>query len=148
MRWLKYVWGLSGIILLIALFNLFSAPGPRNLSRQLAYSSFLDQLENDQVASVMLADKTINGKLKNGESFTTYIPSVDLAVPAIVSKHITLTVAATEDDLPSLLGIIVSWLPFFLYIIAFWVFVGRPLARIEQRLRSLESSISTASKST
>ena len=146
MRRSKYVWGILGVIVLIALFNLFSAPPSRIPSQQLPYSSFLDQLEKDQVASVRLAGKTITGRFKNGKSFTTFIPSVDLAVPAIVSKRIALTVTAAEDDLPSLLGVIISWLPFFLYILAFWWFVGRPLARIEQRLQSLESSISTATK--
>lgn len=144
MRWLKYVGGFLGIILLIVAFNLFSTPEPRILPRELPYSSFLDQLQNDQVASVTLAEKVITGKLKNGESFMAYIPSADLAVPVILSKHVPLSIRPLEEDIPSLLGVIVSWLPFLVFILAFWWFVSRPLAVIAQRLQSLESTVSNA----
>jgi cell division protease FtsH len=142
------IMGILGALLLAAILNLFSAAKPIKVSSNFSYSSFLDALENDRVASVTLSGTTISGKLKSGEAFVTRVPSVELVVPAILSKKVNLAVIAPEEDVPSLLAIIVSWFPFLLYIFALWLFVARPLRRIEQQLQSLERRVSMPGKST
>lgn len=148
MRQSMIVMGIFGALLLAAILNLFSATKPIKASSDFSYSSFLDNLENDRVASVTLSGTTISGKLKSGEPFATRIPSVELAVPAILSKKVNLAVIAPEEDIPSVLAVIVSWFPFLLYIFALWLFVARPLRRIEQQLQSLERRVSVPGKST
>lgn len=98
----------------------------RVVQEQVSYSEFVDKVESDQVASVMIVgDRTIMGQYKSGASFTTYIPFI--ADPQL-ARRLTdrnVIVSGKPAEGPSLLlQMLISWLPFFI-LIGLWVWIMR-----------------------
>jgi len=63
------------IFLVIALFNLFGQPGGQGSSRELAYSEFIDRVDDGEVRDVKIAGERVTGHLTSGETFFTYAPN-------------------------------------------------------------------------
>ena len=142
-RWTYWPIAIGGVLLLLALFNLSSEPEPANLHPEMSYSAFLDEVAKDAIDRVTLNGNHIAGYDKTGKAFATTIARIDQTVDLLLARKVAVTVRSAED-LPSLSGVVASWLPFILYMLAFWWFVGRPLTRIEQRLHELEKAIPSA----
>jgi cell division protease FtsH len=123
----------------VALFNLFASSRSQRDVRPLSYSAFLEEVQKDAVRQVGLRGNQVFGTLKNGSLFSTTIARIDPTVELLLAKKVAVTVApANEDDLGAI-GVLVSWVPLLVLAIILWVFVGRPLARIDGRLRRLEA---------
>jgi cell division protease FtsH len=84
---------------------------------------------------------------KDGRQYSTYVGNVAETISILMRRPISLNVLPPEEDIPSVLGVLVSWFPILLYIFSLWLFVGRPLTRMEQRLKALEQIPPTSSKS-
>ena len=114
------------IFLVIALFNLFGQPGGPGSSRELAYSEFIEKVEDGQVRDVKIAGERVTGHLNtSGETFFVYIPSdAGGMFEALDASDASVTVDPQERS--ALLSFMLSWLPFVL-IIAVWVFFMRQM---------------------
>lgn len=66
--------GVGALLLIFVSMNLFTAPGPSQVYEVLAYSDFLDRVENNEVHEVVIRGSDLTGFFKNGTSFSTYIP--------------------------------------------------------------------------
>ncbi|MGQ3032488.1 MAG: ATP-dependent metallopeptidase FtsH/Yme1/Tma family protein, partial [Ferrovibrionaceae bacterium] len=75
------LWIIIGL-LVVALFNLFQSPSVRGTGTSMAYSDFLNDVNNGQVVDVTIQGSNISGHTREGRSFTTYSPND----PAMVSK--------------------------------------------------------------
>ena len=62
------------ILLIVALFNIFQDGGSRSSGPEIAFSEFLTQVENNQVAEVAIDGERIAGRTTGGQSFTTFQP--------------------------------------------------------------------------
>ncbi|MCU0890028.1 MAG: ATP-dependent metallopeptidase FtsH/Yme1/Tma family protein, partial [Rubritepida sp.] len=70
-------------LLLVALFNLFQpSSGPSRAQMQVAYSDFLNEVNNGQVRDVVIQGRTVSGQMADGRSFTTFTPED----PSLVSR--------------------------------------------------------------
>ena len=67
------LWLVIGL-LLSALFNLFEGSATRGPQQPLAFSDFIDQVENSQVLEVTIARQEIQGQFRDGREFKTYAP--------------------------------------------------------------------------
>jgi len=106
----------------------------------LAYSDFLAHVENNEVREVVMRGSQVSGAFTDGTAFSTYIPRGEKTLDLLLTKKIEIEVRP-PDDAPSLISVLVGWLPLFLLFGALWYFINRPLVRIERRLQQLEQAI-------
>ena len=119
------LWVIIGL-LLIALFNLFQSPSTRGTSSNLAFSDFLSEVEGGRIAEVTIQGEQITGRTSNGTSFQTYAPNDPTLVDKLGQHNVRITAVPVDDNVPSLLGVLVSWFPMLL-LIGVWVFFMRQM---------------------
>ena len=119
------LWVIIGL-LLIALFNLFQSPSTRGASSNLAFSDFLSEVQNGRVAEVTIQGDQITGRTNSGTSFQTYTPNDPALVDRLTEHDVRITAMPVDDNVPSLLGVLVSWFPMLL-LIGVWVFFMRQM---------------------
>ena len=106
--------------------NLANAPTPVKLD----YSDFIQKVEDDQVRSVVIdANGTISGELKNGNEFesqlVTSVPDNEL-LPLLQEHGVRIEGEPPQET--TLLGVILSFLPFIL-LIGIYIYIGRRAQR-------------------
>ncbi|MCG8560977.1 MAG: ATP-dependent zinc metalloprotease FtsH [Hyphomicrobiales bacterium] len=119
------IWVIIGL-LLIALFNLFQTPGQRARSHEISFSQLLTEVDSGNVRDVTISGKQISGHFSDGRTFQTYAPDDPGLVDRLHKKGVTIAAKPSEDDVPSLLGVLVSWFPMLL-LIAVWIFFMRQM---------------------
>ena len=120
------MWGLI-ILLSVGLFNLFQSPERVNQnSNQIAFSTFLEEVDNGRVVEVQIQGNNINGTLSDGSKFKTYSPNYPDLVNKLSDKNVSINAAPVEDKMPSLLGVLLSWFPMLL-LIGVWIFFMRQM---------------------
>lgn len=118
------LWVILGF-LAVALFNIFNDTSQRTPSSTLAYSQFLDMVDNGQIKSVTIQGKTIKGRDDNGQQYSTYAPDDATLVQRLSSRNVTIT-AAPEEEGSLLMATLLSWFPMLL-LIGVWVFFMRQM---------------------
>ena len=119
------LWVIIGL-LLIAVFNLFQAPGSGGPDSKLAFSDFIAELDRGQVADVTLQGRSIEGHYSDGRSFSSYAPDDPKLVDRLTAKGVRITATPPESDSPSILGVLLSWFPMLL-LIGVWIFFMRQM---------------------
>ncbi|MGI9422682.1 MAG: ATP-dependent zinc metalloprotease FtsH [Hyphomicrobiaceae bacterium] len=113
-------------LLLLALFNLFQNPSSGRRANEISYSEFLNAVEAQTVDEVTIKGNRLSGRMKNNDSFTTYAPQDPKLVENLRGAGIQIKARPTEDEVPSILSVIVSWFPMLL-LIAVWIFFMRQM---------------------
>ncbi|MGD9828562.1 MAG: ATP-dependent zinc metalloprotease FtsH [Hyphomicrobiaceae bacterium] len=120
------IWIIIGL-LLIALFNLFQNPNQRLRANEISYSEFLSEVEAGNIADAVIAGHRISGHYRDrSRTFTTYAPDDPGIVSRMHKKGVKVAAKPSEEDVPSLLSVLVSWFPMLL-LIAVWVFFMRQM---------------------
>jgi cell division protease FtsH len=119
------IWVFIGL-LLVALFNLFQSPGVHVRGNEISFSQLLSEVEGGNIQDVTIAGNTITGHFTDGRNFQTYAPNDPGLVDRLNKKGVKITAKPSEDDVPSLLGVLVSWFPMLL-LIAVWIFFMRQM---------------------
>ncbi|PPR25993.1 MAG: ATP-dependent zinc metalloprotease FtsH [Alphaproteobacteria bacterium MarineAlpha10_Bin3] len=115
------------IILMIGLFNLFQGSSQRSTQTAISYSQFLGEVDKNAISDVTIQGKTITGNYKHGGgTFSTYAPEDPNLVAILNASGVEITAAPNEENMPSLLGILISWFPMLL-LIGVWVFFMRQM---------------------
>ena len=91
-----------------------------------ASRSCSSEVEAGNVQDVTIAGNTITGHFTDGRNFQTYAPNDPDLVDKLNQKGVKITAKPSEDDVPSLLGVLVSWFPMLL-LIAVWIFFMRQM---------------------
>ncbi len=113
-------------LLLVALFNLFQNNGQRGRGTEISYSEFLNSVEGKTISEVTIKGNRLSGRMENGDSFTTYAPRDPKLVEELRNAGVKIKARPTEDEVPSILSVIVSWFPMLL-LIAVWIFFMRQM---------------------
>jgi cell division protease FtsH len=119
------LWVIIGL-LLIALFNLFQGPSQRSAGTEVAYSQFLNEVEQGRVRNVTIAGQTITGTYSDNTHFQTFAPEDPQLVNRLEGKGVSITAKPPTEGGQSILGVLVSWFPMFL-ILAVWIFFMRQM---------------------
>ena len=108
------------LVLMIALYNIFSAGLSPSASQQVNYSDFLTQVESGSVSNVKIDGENVVYKVEGG-TYKTIKPAGtnDILVPMLQDKGVDFVVVAQKQS--TLSTIIMSFLPFIL-LIAVWVY--------------------------
>jgi len=119
------LWVIIGL-LLIALVNLFQGSRPRSPQTTVAYSDFIADVEAGRVSEVAIQGELITGRYADGRPFQTYAPQDPQLIERLTAAKVRITALPVEEDVPSLLGVLVSWFPMLL-LIAVWIFFMRQM---------------------
>ncbi len=119
------LWVIIGL-LVIALFNLFQGPSSQGPVTNLPFSHFLAEVDAGQVSSVTIRGNAITGNYGDGRTFSTYAPNDPTLVQRLAQREVEINAAPAEDNVPSLLGVLVSWFPMLL-LIGVWIFFMRQM---------------------
>ena len=110
-------------IVLMSVFNNFTATQPS--AQTLAYSDFINQVQQGQVKEVTVQGRTIDGVNQNGQRFTTYSPDDNGLVGDLLNNNVEIKAAPPEK--PSvLMQILINWFPLFI-LIGLWIFFMRQM---------------------
>ncbi|GBE42202.1 ATP-dependent zinc metalloprotease FtsH [bacterium BMS3Bbin10] len=113
-------------LLLIALFNLFQNPAQRTRANEISFSQLLTEVDNGKIGEVTIAGSQITGQFTDGRAFQTYAPNDPTLVKRLYDKNVKITAKPSDEDVPSLMGVLVSWFPMLL-LIAVWIFFMRQM---------------------
>jgi cell division protease FtsH len=119
------LWVIIGL-LLIALFNLFQSPSTRGPQTSLAFSDFLAEVQAGRVADVVIQGNSISGHFADGRLFSTYAPNDPSLVDRLTGAGVRIAAVPQDDNMPSLVGVLVSWFPMLL-LIGVWIFFMRQM---------------------
>ena len=120
------MWGLI-VLLSIGLFNLFQNPNrPDGQDNKIAFSKFLQEVDNGRVVEVKIQGDNISGVLSDGSKFNTYSPNYPGLVEKLSEKNVNIIASPVEDKMPSLIGVLLSWFPMLL-LIGVWIFFMRQM---------------------
>ena len=76
------------LLLILALFNLFSGGQSTMSSRSLSYSDFIAQVEAGKVASVTLDGERVVVRGTDGASYTTIKPDGEVLTDRLIAKGV------------------------------------------------------------
>ena len=106
---------------------MFQDPSKINSEKNtLAFSKFLNEVDSGRVVEVQIQGNNISGILADGKTFKTFSPNYPELVDKLSSKGVSIVASPTEDKMPSLLGILLSWFPMLL-LIGVWIFFMRQM---------------------
>jgi cell division protease FtsH len=115
-------WISAGIILVLA-WNLLSSPS--TAKKEISFSQFLNEVDQNKVESVTIQDTAIAGKFTDGQTFKTIAPSGYSDLINILRDHkVGIDVKSSKGS--PILTILMSWFPIILLIL-FWVFFMRQM---------------------
>ena len=115
------------LVLLAALFNLFNNPAQSRRGDEITYSEFLTAVEAGKVADATIAGNRISGTMKDaGGAFQTYAPEDPGLVERLRAKEVNFKVAPRDEDVPSIMSVLLNWFPMLL-LIAVWIFFMRQM---------------------
>ena len=112
-------------ILGVMLFQLFQNSSDHDPQVKMPYSSFIAEVEANNVRETTIQGNYIHGILTNGVSFVTYAPNDPAAIDRLLKAGVT--VQATPEDTGSpLVSYLTQILPFLL-LIGIWIFFMRQM---------------------
>jgi len=115
------------LVLLAALFNLFNNPTQSRRGTDISYSEFLTAVDNGNVSDATIAGNRIYGTMRDGgTSFSTYAPQDPTLVERLEKKGIKFRARPSDEDVPSIMGMLLNWFPMLL-LIAVWIFFMRQM---------------------
>ena len=112
------------LVLAILVYNVFSRPS-RGRETEIAFSRFLEELDNKNVTSAKIIDSDLTGQFRSGGTFKTIIPT---DYPALYDKLQGVNVEIEHSAPNPWLAALMSWAPFLL-ILGFWIFVMRQMKK-------------------
>ena len=113
-------------LLLVALFNLFQSPAQRTRTNEISFTQFLSEVDKGSVKDVTISGNQIAGRFSDNRTFQTYAPNDPSLVTRLNDKGVNITAKPSEEDVPSILGVLISWFPMLL-LIAVWIFFMRQM---------------------
>ena len=120
------LWGLIAL-LLIALFQMFQAPGEGGQTRDISYSDFMKSVENGQISAVTITGDRITGTFADQrQRFSTYAPYDPDLVKKLEAENVSIEARPRTDGRSTFLGMLINWLPLLL-LIGVWIFIMRQM---------------------
>ncbi len=103
---------------------MFNGDVSKASAEKLAFSEFMDKVENKQVSEVTISGASINGVATNGTRFYTYAPYDPTMVENLRKNDVKVNAMPEDTTGDNLWGMFISWFPMLL-LIGVWVFFMR-----------------------
>ena len=111
-------------VILMTLFESFSSSD--STGRVQDYTSFVREVQSDQVSEVVFDGKVISGVKKTGEKFLTVMPLADPAIIDTLLNHNVRASGTKPEEQSLLLSMFISMFPMLLFI-GVWIFFMRQM---------------------
>ncbi|VFP80082.1 ATP-dependent zinc metalloprotease FtsH [Candidatus Erwinia haradaeae] len=113
------------LVIAVVLMSIFQSFGPsESSSRRVDYSTFLSEVNQDQIREVCIHGREINVTRRNNYRYTTYIPiNDDKLLDNLLTKNVKVT-GEPPDELSLLASVFISWFPMLL-LVGVWIFFMR-----------------------
>ena len=120
--WMKSLFIWAGILLALVLFvQVVDGGGPAKAGDGIAYSEFLNKVDEGSVRSVVIGKEVVSGELTSGEKFRTYAPQDLALVDRLKARGVAFS-AEPEQQTSVWMILLYQSLPFLLILgIAFFV---------------------------
>ncbi len=116
------IWLIVIVIVAVVYFQLNGGIlGKNNIN--LPFSGFLNKLDGNEIDSVVIKQNNIEGKLKDGSSFTSSGIIYNDLIKALHEKQVNFSFSTGESFLGLIGSILISWFPMFLLVIVWFVFL-------------------------
>jgi cell division protease FtsH len=113
-------------LFLVVLFNVFQPSTSSTTATPVAYSSFLDEVNNGQVQDVTITGHDVTGTTKDGKTFETYTPDDPTLVSKLIAASVHVEAKPQGDNMNPFLKVLISWAPMLL-LIGVWIFFMRQM---------------------
>ncbi|WP_334472049.1 ATP-dependent zinc metalloprotease FtsH [Arsenophonus sp. PmNCSU2021_1] len=116
------------VVIAVVLMSLFHSFGPSDSnSRRVDYSTFMNELTQDQIREVRISDREISVKKTDNSRYTTYIPVREdpRLLDTLLERHVTV-IGEPPQEQSFLATIFISWFPMLL-LIGVWIFFMRQM---------------------
>lgn len=111
----------------VLLFNMFQPTDSQtNKGTQVAYSTFIGEVNAGKVDHVTIRGPDITGALKTGSSFETYAPNDPGLVNSLIAKHVRVVAKPVNPPVNPLLHLLLSWAPMLLFV-GVWIYFMRQM---------------------
>ncbi len=119
------LWVLIGILLL-AVFSEFQDTDTAPNTNTVAYSDFMNLVEQGSVRSVTIQGRQVYGQKQSGEKFSTYAPADPDLVPNLRGSGVIINAEPVPEPTPGFWSILISWFPMLL-LIGVWIYLMRQM---------------------
>ena len=93
---------------------------------KLAFSDFLNQVDQGQVADVTIRGRNLDGHYQDGAKFSTYSTEYPDLVDKLRASSVKINVISPDSGMNSFWGILLSWFPVIL-LVGVWVYFMRQM---------------------
>ena len=118
------LWVVISIILFVIFDFVNGSKGSEHLN--VSFSDFLNKAESKQISEVTIQGHSIEGRLSDGKTFSTYTPDYPGLVDVLKKHNVSMNVVPLETKMSSFLGMLLSWFPLIL-LIGVWLFFMRQM---------------------
>jgi cell division protease FtsH len=120
------LWGVI-VLLLVTLFSLFQRPATGPGASEIAYTQLLSEVDAGRVKEITIQGEQVRGRLADNRTFFAYVPpqASDL-MTRLEQANVQVRAQPDTSGQPTLLGVILSWLPMLL-LIGLWIFFMRQM---------------------
>lgn len=115
---------LALILVLVLLYDSFGNNTSTGNYTQLAFSDFLNKIDDGTIRDVTIQGHNIDGHLNDGRKFTTYSPNYPDLVERLRQAGIKIEAVPLDSKMNSILGVLISWFPGLL-IVGVWIYLLR-----------------------
>jgi len=126
------------VVFVVAVVSLNVVTSTRSSHKEIIYSDFLQKVQANQVASVVISGGHIDAQMTDGVAMSTQAPKDPGLIPALQKANVKITVRP-DSGTPWYMSVLLHWGPFIL-IIAVWVYLMRRMQGGGNRLFSLGKS--------
>jgi len=113
-------------LVVFTLFNMFQNPGNRGSVATQSYTSFLTEVDAGNVNDVVIQGGHITYHDRSGNTYRTFAPDDPTLIDRLTKKSVAIAAKPVEEEVPSLLGVSLGWLPMLLFV-GVWIFFMRQM---------------------
>ncbi len=122
-----FLWLIIGIML-VAFFSMFQGGIDQGGYNRLAFSDFLDKVDQGQVNDVIIRNNaikgsTITGHSSDGNMFATQAPDYPNLVDKLAAKNVKITAMNDDGKMDSFWSALLSWFPILLLVCVYIYFM-------------------------
>ena len=110
-------------LMMVMLYNLFHQQPIKQ--PQITYSKFLQMVDEGNIERVLIQDKYLYVRHKNGHSFKIFMPQDPDMISDLKKKKVTIDVQPPSDH-PWYVSVLLSWVP-MMVLIGVWIFFMRQM---------------------
>ncbi len=125
-----FIWLIIGV-LLVAMFSMFQGGMEHNGYSRLAFSEFLDKVDQGQVNDVVIRNSAgkgsvLTGHSSDGTAFFTQSPDYPNLVDKLTAKNVKISAVSDDGKMDSFWSVLLSWFPILL-LVGVYIFFMRQM---------------------